>query len=308
MRFAPPTTRPVPGVSNCNTAQLFHGNPQAPILGFPDCDSRPGGVPLRDVGEAVVEASPVDEYGLYEDLKELGVPIPETYSATAFTAVEETAAVHLMAMRFGDVVATFCPCEQFTDTALNIQTRLDRIDGNVWFGWDWASQVTPTGRDWCVDNGDGTSTCADPRNPAVDLPPVRTVDVDRMLAQVRNDAAGWETDVGSLFGEAESADPEEIFGNFTHAESTEHGFGMVISVGMANDYFGYVPNYREMRSWDHYRKALNGLGPHGADFLATRLVALGASLNGGPAGAALAGRPRLPGGVRTGGGHDTRPR
>jgi hypothetical protein len=283
MRFAPPTARPVPTVSNCNTAQLFHGNPQAPVLGLPDCSSRPGGVPLRDVGEAVVEATPVDEHGVYEDLKELGVPIPETYSGTSFTGVQETAAVHLMAMRFGDVVATFCPCEQFTDTALNIQSRLDRTEGNVWVGWDWASQTTPSGREWCIEAGDGTSTCADPRNPANDLPPVRTVDVERMLAQVRNDAAGWETDVASAFGEAESADPERIFGNFTHAEATEHGYGMVVAVGMANDYFGYVPNYREMRSWDHYRKALNGLGPHGADFLATRLVALGASLNGGPA-------------------------
>jgi hypothetical protein len=52
---------------------------------------------------------------------------------------------------------------------------------------------------------------------------------------------------------------------------------------MGNDYWGYVPEYREYRSHDHYRKALSGLGPHGADFLATRLSRLGASLNGAPA-------------------------
>jgi hypothetical protein len=51
---------------------------------------------------------------------------------------------------------------------------------------------------------------------------------------------------------------------------------------MANDYWGYQPEYREMRSHDHYRKALNGLGLHGADFLATRLARLASGLNGGP--------------------------
>src|SRR3712207_7686647 len=46
---------------------------------------------------------------------------PESYFGAAFTGVEETAAVHLMALRLGDIAATFCPCEQFTDGALNIQ-------------------------------------------------------------------------------------------------------------------------------------------------------------------------------------------
>jgi hypothetical protein len=41
-----------------------------------------------------------------------------------------------------------------------------------------------------------------------------------------------------------------------------------------------MPEYREMRSHDHYRKALNGLGLHGADFLATRLGRMAAALNG----------------------------
>ncbi|MBW3664897.1 MAG: hypothetical protein KY469_17500 [Actinobacteria bacterium] len=284
-RFAPPKGRPVPGVSNCNTASLFHGNWQLPVLGLPDCEDNPFGlmpVGLDEVGGQVVGTTPVDEYALYEQLKAAGVPIPESYTATKFGAVEETAAVHIMAMRFGDLGVTFCPCEQFTDTALNTQTRLDRVDDNVWHGWDWTTQKTPSGREWCVDNGDGTSTCADPRNPAADLAPVRSIDVDRMLSQIRNDADGWEDDAAQLFGEAESADPASIYGNFVHEEATEHGFGMVISVGMANDYFGYVPNYREMRAHDHYRKALNGLGLHGADYLATRMVRVAASLNGGP--------------------------
>ena len=56
---------------------------------------------------------------------------------------------------------------------------------------------------------------------------------------------------------------------------------MVVPVGMANDYWGYMPAYREYRSHDHYRKSLAGLGPHGADFLATRMSRLAAQLNGG---------------------------
>ena len=305
-RFAPPTMRPIPGISNCNTAQLFHGDVQLPILGFPDCAENPDSLGVTDpvadpafealseatgthltpenLGNHVVEATPVDERAVHDQLRAAGIPIPDSYTGTALTAVEETAAVHIMAFRLGDLAVTFCPCEQFSDTALNVQTRLDDVPGNVWIGWDWESLETPTGRSWCVPAAEeGMVTCADPRTPTVDLPPVAAEDVARMQAQIRNDAAGWEDDVASLFGEAEAVDPADILGNFTHAEVPEHGYPMVVSVGMANDYFGYVPNYREMRSHEHYRKALNGLGLHGADYLANRMVALGASLNGGPA-------------------------
>ena len=306
-RFAPPTMRPVPGISNCNTAQLFHGDIQLPILGFPDCAENPDSlgvtdpvvdplfgavsdatgthVTMENAGNHVVAATPVDERAMYDQLRAAGVPIPDSYTGTALTAVEETAAVHIMAFRLGDLAVTFCPCEQFSDTALNVQTRLDDVAGNVWIGWDWESQLTPTGRSWCIPTPgvEAMMTCADPRDPATDLDPVPLGDVERMRAQIRNDAAGWETDAGSMFGEAEAPEPVDILGNFTHAEVPEHGYPMVVSVGMANDYFGYVPNYREMRAHEHYRKALNGLGLHGADYLANRMVALGASLNGGPA-------------------------
>ena len=273
-RFAPPSTRPYPGVSNCNTASMFHGDPRVPVLGLPDCRSTP------------TDETALTPYTsqMYDQLKEAGVPIPESVSATALTGVEETAAVHLMAIKLGDIGATICPCEQFTDTALNIESRLDRVDGNFYEGFDWTEQQTPAGRDWCVPNeGDGTWTCADPRNPSSDLAPISDLAYRRMRAQIHNDAAGWETDLATLGSEAEPADPEKIKGNFTHEEHTEHGYRLVLSVGMGNDYWGYMPEYREMRSHDHYRKALNGLGLHGADFLATRLSRMAASLNGGPA-------------------------
>lgn len=271
-RFAPPATRPYPGVSNCNTAALFHGDPRAPILGLPDCTSAKN--PATDALTPATAA-------LYDQLKGAGVPIPDSISPTKLTAVEETAAVHLMAMRLGDVGITFCPCEQYTATALNIETRLDRVEGNQHNGWDWTEQKTPSGRDWCVPSGEGEWTCANPQNPASDLAPVSDLAYRRMRAQINNDARGWETDVKSLGGESEPADPADIKGNFTQEEYTEQGYRIVLSVGMANDYWGYVPEYREYRAADAYRKALSGLGPHGADFLATRLARLGASLNGG---------------------------
>ncbi|HEX9890425.1 MAG TPA: hypothetical protein VGA69_13150 [Nitriliruptorales bacterium] len=288
VRFAPPWTRPVPGISNCNTASLFHGNWQVPVLGLPDCNDD-----LSAIGEPVVDNTPFEEREAYDQLKAAGVPIPESYTATKFTGVEETAAVHLMALRIGDIGVTFCPCEQFTDTAHNIRTRLDRLPDNVWAGWDWATQKTPAGRDFCVQNDDTTWTCADPRNfreagPWPDLAPVTDLEYRRMRAQINNDADGWEELANApthLGGEAEPVDPEQIKGNYTHREidayGADEGYGLTIAIGMANDYFGYTPSYREMRAYDHYRKALNGLGLHGSDYLATRLVKLAASLKGG---------------------------
>ncbi len=289
-RFAPPSTRPYPGISNCNTRTLMHGDPAIPVLGLPDCSSPrnppgetgPLGQPIGDAVSAVGDAYGPIGGTMYEELKKAGVPIPESYSATKLTGVEETAAVHLMAIKLGDIGVTACPCEQFTDTALNIESRIDRTPDNLRLGFDWTDQQTPTGRDWCIRNADSTWTCANPQDPTTDLPPVEDLAYRRMVAQIENDAAGWETDLATLGSEAEPYEPDEIKGNFTHEEFPENGFALPIAVGMANDYWGYVPEYREYRAFDSYRKALSGLGPHGADFLATRLSRLAASLNGAP--------------------------
>jgi hypothetical protein len=287
-RFAPPFMRPVPGISNCNTASLFHGDVRVPVLGLPDCNGDAGAV-----GRQVVQATPFEERAVYDQLKSAGVPVPESYTGTAFTGVEETAAVHLMAVRIGDIAATFCPCEQFTDTALNIQSRLNDVEDDVWRGFDWTTQERPDGTPFCRQNADSTWSCADPRSfreagPWPELPPVSDLAYRRMRAQINNDAEGWEelTNAGThLGGEAEPADPAKIKGNYTHREITgygaDDGYGLTIAVGMSNDYFGYTPSYRDMRGFDHYRKALNGLGLHGSDYLATRLVRLAASLRGG---------------------------
>jgi hypothetical protein len=286
--FLPPATRPYPGVSNCNTASLFHGDPRLPILGLPDCarTNNPPSPAPKELGEPSRQVTAITKpltSPMYEQLKEAGVPVPESYSGAALTAVEEQNSVHMMAIKLGGIAVTVCPCEQFTDTALNIESRLDKVEGNLWKGWDWTAQKTPAGRDWCVVGGTGSGqswTCADPRNPRADLAPISDLLYRRMRAQINNDAKGWETDLATLGSEAEPADPAKIKGNFTHEEFADKGYNLVLAVGMGNDYWGYTPEYRDMRAFDHYRKALNGLGPHGADFLATRLSRMAAGLNG----------------------------
>jgi hypothetical protein len=104
-----------------------------------------------------------------------------------------------------------------------------------------------------------------------------------------NDARGWDGYLGkdgspdALEAEAEPTDPAKIWGNWTHEELTGDGYDLVVTVSMSNDYWGYIPTYREWQARDFYRKALAGLGPHSSDFFATRLTRLAAELNGGPA-------------------------
>jgi hypothetical protein len=100
-----------------------------------------------------------------------------------------------------------------------------------------------------------------------------------------NDASGWDAYLGedgspdALTAESEPTDPTKIWGNWTHEELG--GYDLVVTVSMSNDYWGYIPTYREWQARDFYRKALAGLGPHSSDFFATRLTRMAASLNGG---------------------------
>lgn len=321
-RYAPPVTRPIPGVSNCNSDRLFYeANPGIPVLGFPDCehvaDDVEGGLEtvdgtLIEPFEAVVGdifPSLPETYadvrarigeitgGMVDQLVELGVPVPISYSATTLGLVSEQATVPIQVFKLGDVGVTFCPCEQFTDPALNVISRLNRVAGDIHTGWDWdlgyaadnplrnpannGDFVHGADEVGCAVNGD-TVTCPHPSRDDGSLLTTSLEAFERMKAQIHNDAAGWEALSYGLHAEAEPLDPAQIKGNFTHEEFPDAGFGLVIPVGMANDYWGYMPAYREYRAHDHYRKALAALGPHGADFLNTRLARLAASLNGGP--------------------------
>jgi len=262
--FPGPVSHPYPSVSNCRTEKTVEGEPGAPVVGLPDCE-RPG-------GEAAFDP-------LWENLKEHGLPVPDHYNAPGFTAVEENARLHLQVFRLGDVVIASCACEAQVDLILNFESRADDVTGNIWDGFDWTAQQRPDGRDWCVQNAEGTWTCARPGNPAEDLAPVSDLAYRRMLAQIHNDAKGWDLPENAVAANSEPADPELIWGNFTKEElPPEVGYKLAVGVGHAGDYNGYTVSYREYMAYDHYRKALTAYGPHTADYMSTRMVRLAHAL------------------------------
>ena len=282
LRFAPPSLRVAPTVSSCRAEKMFAGNPGVPIAGLPDC--------VFPVQEAEM-APPFDPGVTYGALREAGIPVPDNVGAPSYTGLQETIQVHLQAIRLGDIGITVCPCEQWADQSRNIKSRLDKVEGNLWIGFDWTTQTTPAGRAWCVENESSTWTCGNPRTKGTtDLPPVNDEAYRRMVAQVNNNACEgpgnancWDAIENSVQAETDPADPDAIWGNFIHEESLpKFGYEMVIPVGMSNDYWGYIASYREFQRGDHYRKALTGLGPHSMDFLATRLTRMAAELNGAP--------------------------
>jgi hypothetical protein len=288
--FAPPGIRPTPTVSNCRADAAAAGDPRLPLLGFPDCVS-----PTRELG-VPAPTTPAEVALTPTVLRSMGVPIPDNVGFPSVTGLQESVAVPLQVLRLGRVGVTLCPCEEFADQAWNVKYRLERVvdpipkpltgldwrDGQSPWGFDWTSTRTSADRPWCVPAEADRWRCADPRDPRRDLDPVPAAAIDRMRAEVRNDAAGWDDPSRALEAESEPADPRAIKGNFTHERLVgTAGFGgydLVAAVSMANDYWGYIVPYREFQRGDHYRKALTGLGPHAADFLATRLARLAASL------------------------------
>lgn len=286
-RLAPPGTRAAGSVSNCRAEQNVHGTVTIPMAGLPDCQYVGGAGPAFNSLPPELRPSTT-----YEQLRAAGVPVPDNIPVYSLTGLQETTTVHLQAFRIGDIAVTVCPCEQWSDQSLNIKSRLDLVDGNLFLGFDWTRLKRADGSDFCQQNGDSTWTCADPRQwrwnssftahewGHVLMPPVSDDKYRRMVAQIRNDAAGWDAPENIAHQETEPSEISEILGNFTHEELTENGYPLVITPGMTNDYFGYIASFREFQRGDHYRKALTGLGPHSMDFLATRLSRMAASLNG----------------------------
>ena len=251
-------------MSNCRTEQIFEGNPQAPVVGLPDCQG-PGQSAFAQVG--------VDPGVSTDDLKRAGIPVPDNYGALGYTGLEEDLGVHLQAIRLGDLLIAVCSCEQWADQSRNIKTRTDREQGNIHLGYDWGARCEPA--------ADGKWSCPDPRDTTRRLT-IGDHEYRRMRAQVLNDAAGWN-DVGyALWAESEPPDPALIKGNYTHSElSGDHTYAMTFSIAQANDYNGYIATYREYQRGDHYRKALTGWGAHSSDYMATRLVEMARELKGG---------------------------
>ena len=333
LRFAPPSYRPTPTVSNCRTEESFDGTPGIPIAGLPDCEDGyfgdfqdATGIPLEDGSEAIFGQLPTG--ATIGALRDAGVPVPDNYGGPSYAALQESLLVHLQAIRLGDIAVTVCPCEMFSDTGRNIRSRINAHDeveeSDFWYGWDWNANyelhpefepgIAYTGKDsdgdgvfdeghgpltlpdangehFCVQNGDTTWTCKNPRNHAQDLAPISDQVFRRWKARIYNDATGWDDLIGDDIGspnsfesESEPNDPAEILGNWTHEElhprMTGGGYEIVIPVSMTNDYWGYQPPYSEYQNRDYYRKALSGLGPHSTDFMATRLTRMAAVLKG----------------------------
>jgi hypothetical protein len=255
-----PVSHPYPSVSNCRTEPTVEGNPGMVITGLPDCD--------RPLGDSNDDASQ-----LWQQLKGLGAPLPEHYDAPAFGSVEENLRLHLQAFRLGEVVFASCACEAQMDLILNFESRADSEQGNIYDGFEYP----------CTPNPDTTWTCQSGSN----LTQPVTISNDkhaRMMAEVHNDAKGWEDTANALSANSEPLDPSKIKGNFTKEELPANlGYTLPVGVGHAGDYNGYVVSYREYMIRDHYRKALTAYGPHTADYMVTRMVRLAGSLKGGPA-------------------------
>lgn len=263
--FVPgPVSHPYPSISNCRTHTTAEGNPGMPVAGLPDCARAQNG---NDNG------NPLNP--LFENLKAHGIPVPEHYDAPGFTGVEENLRIKLQAFKLGEVLLASCGCEAQVDLILNLESRLDDKTGNIWDGYDWRNKLG------CAQNADSTWTCDHPRDSGKVT--FSNAAYDRMVAQIHNDANGWNDPQNAVAANAESADPAKIWGNFTKEElPAELGYALPVGVGHASDYNGYTVSYREYMTYDDYRKALTSYGPHTADYMNTWLVRLAASLNGGP--------------------------
>ena len=253
-----PVSHPYASVSNCRTEPAVEGNPGSPILGLPDCERR-GDTDQDDQ--------------TWEMLKAMGIPLPEHYDAPSWAAVQENQRLRLQAFRLGEVVLASCSCEAQMDLILNFESRADDVEGNIFDGYEYP----------CTQNGDTTWTCQAGRK-LEGSETISDAKHARMIAQIHNDAKGWDAAENAVESNTEPADPSRIRGNFTKEElSTDRGYTLPIGVGHAAEYQGYVVSYREYMIYDEYRKALTAYGPHTADYMVTRMVRLAGLLKGGPA-------------------------
>lgn len=272
---AGPLSHPYPSVSNCNAAQTFQGDPGVPAAGLPDCArAEDNGFPgLGDVFGPIFGNVPA------------GTPIPGHYDAPGHPAVEENQRLHLQAVRLGEVLLASCACEAQVDLILNLKSRINTAQNDLWNGFDYACLLPENLSD---------PRCAEQTRRYAPTPariakiPGSLADaarVTRMRAQIHNDAKDWDAAANVLAAQgSEPADATRIWGNFTHEELPANlGYALVAGLGHTGDYNGYTVSYREYMSRDSYRKALTSYGPHTADFMATRLVRMAGALKGGPA-------------------------
>ncbi|MFL5845723.1 MAG: hypothetical protein ACJ762_13635 [Solirubrobacteraceae bacterium] len=294
--FPGPVSHPYPGVNSCRVDPAFGLNPRVGTAA--DCSEVPIGESLQPLTGALPASTP----GVTtDDFEALGIPFPENISTPSHGLLQDTLGVHLQGIRLGDILLTVCSCEQWTDQAYNIKTRTDRIPGNEWLGYDATNPPADDkthATNSCTQSTDKTWTCATSGGETIP-----DAVMQRYRARTLNDAAGWDDPACAELGcgvqaESEPTDLAKIRGNYTHDDTTvrggtaqtdgyadAHGYKMVVTISMANDYNGYIATYRDFMGRDHYRKALTGWGPHSSDYFATRLARIGHSLKGDEAAA-----------------------
>ena len=253
-RWTPgPVSHPYPSLSNCRMEGTVEGNPGMPTG--------------EDCSRELDNNDPSRQE--FEQLKALGVPVPDHFDHPGHLLLEENNRLRLQAVRLGDVILASCSCEAQVDLILNLESRLNDVQGDIWDGYDWGAAYT--------QNADGTWS-------APGLPTITDDRYRHMQAQVHNDAKGWDDPANAAAANSEPLDPTKIWGNFTKEElAPDLGYKVAVGMGHSGDYLGYTVSYREYMTRNHYRKSLTSYGPHTADYMNTRLVRMAASLKGGPA-------------------------
>lgn len=274
-----PVSHPYPSVSNCRTSRTVDGDPGAPALGLPDCQRSSG-----------VAGQQAPTPALYASLVATGLPLPASYDAASFGALEENARLKLQVVRLGDVLLASCACEPQSDLIKALETRTDDRQGNRWDGFDYADPAAvrdawPTVQPPVLACHPvvGGQDCPDPR----DVLGQRRLLVsqpafDHMQAQLHNPADGWDSVGNAATANNEPASLPAIRGNFTGRELPARcGYRLPVGLGHTGDYNGYTVSYREYQARDSYRKALTAYGPHTADYMVTRLMAMASALRCG---------------------------
>ena len=258
-----PISQPYPSVGNCRTDPTLAGRPGVGTT--PDCTRTPAGPPANPV------TSNLDLHG---------VPIPDEYAAPGYPAVQENTRIMLQVFRFGEVLLASCACEAQVDLILNLESRANAVSGDIFDGFDWRAQSA--GGDASEEQGCTPLPNGDWNCPTTKVKTVKKALFDRMLAQVHNDAKGWDDPTYAPYANSEEKDVAKIKGNFTKEElPASRGYALPVGLGHSGDYNGYTVSYREYASRDSYRKALTSYGPHTADYMVTRLVRIAGALKGG---------------------------
>ena len=299
---AGPLSHPYPSVGNCRTGPTVGGDPGVPAAGLPDC-GRPS-----DFGFSL----PLDPT-LADQIKGMGIPLPDNYDLSSFGTVEENLRIKLQAVRIGDILLASCSCEAQADLIRNLESRTDDNPDNRWDGFDYANQAevdaawpdAPKPVPACFAEGDHYN-CPDPTGSTPGVGAnwlygqgrihVSKAAFDHMEAEIHNDANGWNDPSYVARAGSEPTTLADIKGNFTWTElganrdgadystcaNSQGGKGYALSVGLGHtgDYDGYTVSYREYEARDAYRKALTTYGPHTADYMVTNLVGMAAQLLG----------------------------